>query len=439
MLQPQSLDTRFETFVQALPKDYVEQAYAFKAFARARKIKTPQQLLQLVMLYCGLDLSLRSCAGEWAHQQGYISDEGVKKRLSACVPWVKALLSGVFGLENVVNSGSLRFIVIDGSTVQEPGAKETTYRLHIAIDLINLSIRQVEVTTDKVGENLDHYQLNEGDVVLIDRGYNQPKTLIPFLDKGGEVVLRYNAHSMNVYEIDTTQEREAGKEVMVKVHWQQRLETLNAQAGYFPVYLCHAGQRIQVFVHAMPLPEDKAAEARRKAKQRARKKGNEVSKKTLYLSEWVLVLSSLPPEVLDTKAVTDLYRVRWQVEVVIKRLKSLLLVDELRAHKGTKLAELYLYGKLLYAAVTAKIAQQRWPQAARKMDAPRQVTDWRLWRTVADELKGIFKASFTPKARFAKDYLKSVTERPRKRRLQSLPEEVHTLIERCRELEISHV
>ena len=64
---------------------------------------------------------------------------------------MKSLLSGVFGLDKVVNSGSLRFIVIDGSTVQEPGATGTTYRLHIAIDLINLSLRQVEVTTDKVG------------------------------------------------------------------------------------------------------------------------------------------------------------------------------------------------------------------------------------------------------------------------------------------------
>ena len=79
MPQPQSLDNRFETFVQALPADYVAQAYEFKAFERARKIKSPQQLLQLVMLYCGLDLSLRSCAGELSHQQGYISDTGVKK------------------------------------------------------------------------------------------------------------------------------------------------------------------------------------------------------------------------------------------------------------------------------------------------------------------------------------------------------------------------
>lgn len=104
----------------------------------------------------------------------------------------------MFGLDKQVNSGSLRFIVIDGSTVQEPGATGTTYRLHIAIDLINLTLRQVEVTTDKVGESLDHYMLEEGDVVLLDRGYNQPKSLIPFLDRGGDIVLRYNGHSMNL-------------------------------------------------------------------------------------------------------------------------------------------------------------------------------------------------------------------------------------------------
>ena len=116
---------------------------------------------------------------------------------------MKSLLSGVFGLGQVVNRGSLRFIVIDGSTVQEPGATGTTYRLHIAIDLINLSLRQVEVTTDKTGENLGHYQLEPGDVVLVDRGYNLPKTLVPILDRSGEIVLRYNAHSMKLYDGDT--------------------------------------------------------------------------------------------------------------------------------------------------------------------------------------------------------------------------------------------
>ncbi len=165
------------------------------------------------------------------------------------MPWVKSLLSGVFGLDQAVNSGSLRFIVIDDSTVQEPGATETTDRLHIAIDLINLSLRQIEVTIDKVGENLDHYQLESGDVVLIDRGYNQPKTLVPFLDRGGEVVLRYNAHSMKLYEVDAD-DRDGQR--MLKVDWDSRLQTLKRRPGCFPVDLCSCNQRIQVFVHAIP-------------------------------------------------------------------------------------------------------------------------------------------------------------------------------------------
>lgn len=345
-------------------------------------------------------------------------------------------MSGVFGLDKVVNSGSLRFIVIDGSTVQEPGATQTTYRLHIAIDLIRLSLRQVEVTTDKIGESLDHYQLDSGDVVLIDRGYNQPKTLMPFLDRGGEVVLRYNAHSMNVYEADA--DDPAGQR-MVKVDWESRLQTLKGQPGCFPVYLCRGNQRIRVFVHAIPLPPEKAEQARRQAKKRAQKKGRTASDKALYLSEWVLVLTSLPPELLDTETASALYRVRWQVELLIKRMKSLLQIAELRARKGSQLAELYLHGKLLYAAVTEKIVQQRFPMADRKMDAPRQLTDWRLWQTVADDLKVGIKGCFPSQEKFKKDYLKSLAERPRRRGLQALPARVMGWIETCRKLGVSHV
>ena len=344
-------------------------------------------------------------------------------------------MGGVFGLSEAVDSGKLRFIVIDGSTVQEPGATATTYRLHIAIDLINLSIHQVEVTTDKEGENLDHYTLAAGDVVLIDRGYNQPKTLVPFIDRGGDVVLRYNPHSMNLYADGTGEED--GR--LVKIDWYARLHKLGKHPSGTPVYLCHGNKRLQGYLHAIPLPEEKAAEARRKARQRAKDKGRDPSLETLRLSEWVLIFTSLPPEVLSTTTAAALYRVRWQVELVIKRLKSLLDVDGLRAHKGSKLAELYLHGKLLYAAVLEKMTQSRFAKAKRKLDNPRQITDWRLWRTVADGLKAGIKACFPVDARFEDDNLKSLSERPRKRTLQDLPRPILALLNQCREMKLSRV
>ena len=83
--------------------------------------------------------------------------------------------------------------------------------------------------------------------------------------------------------------------------------------------------------------------------------------------------------------------------------------------------------------------QRRFPTACRKMDAPRQLTDWRLWQTVADDLKAGIKACFLPSARFTEDCLKSLTERRRKRALQALPTRVIGWIEVCREIGVSHV
>lgn len=319
--------------------------------------------------------------------------------------------------------------------MQEPGATATTYRLHIAIDLVNLSIHQVEVTTDKEGENLDHYHLEAGDVVLVDRGYNQPKTLVPFIDRGGDVVLRYNAHSMNLYEDGTGED--AGR--MVKIDWYARLGKLGNRPSCVPVWLCHGNKRMQGYLHAIPLPAEKAAEARRAARQRAKDKGRKPSTEALYLSEWVLIFTSLPPELLSTATASALYRVRWQVELVIKRLKSLLDVDGLRAHKGSKLAELYLHGKLLYAAVLEKMTQNRFAKAKRKLDNPRQITDWRLWITVADGVKAGIKACFPVDSRFSHDNIKSLSERPRKRQLQCLPSPLLALLNQCREMGMSHV
>ena len=417
----QTIDNSFETFVQELPADYQEMAYEFKAFCRGRKVKSVYQLLQLVMLYCGSDFSLRSCAGQFSQRQGYLSDTGVKKRLAACVPWIKAIVSKLFGLEQLVNSDPLRFIVIDGSTVQVPGATGTSYRLHIAIDLVKLTLLQVEVTTDKIGESLNHYSLQNGDVVVMDRGYNQPKSLVPFVDQGSDIVLRYNPHSMNLYQQN---------DGMAKLDWVAELKKLNGQAGGFPVYLCHKNKRIKATVHAIALPKEQADKARQRARQKAKKKGRTPKKETLYLSGWVLVLTTVASAILNTATIADLYRLRWQVELVIKRLKSLLNIDCLRAKKGSDLAELYLYGKLLYAAVIEKITTRRFKPSPTNW-IERTLTAWRPWVLVASGVQSWLISSMPAQIHYMSDAKKALCERPRKRKLQTLPKRVRWLLEVC--------
>src|SRR6266853_6238583 len=85
-------DTLFEKLLQALPPTVSQMAREFKAFVRAKTVKTPEHLLRVVCLYCGLDKPLREVAGTCTALYESITDQSVAERLQACGPWGTALL-----------------------------------------------------------------------------------------------------------------------------------------------------------------------------------------------------------------------------------------------------------------------------------------------------------------------------------------------------------
>ena len=54
-------DTLFEGLLQDLPAEVAQMAREFKGFVRAKKVKTPEQLLRLVVLY----VAWTSPCGPW--------------------------------------------------------------------------------------------------------------------------------------------------------------------------------------------------------------------------------------------------------------------------------------------------------------------------------------------------------------------------------------
>lgn len=414
-------NSAFESFLQELPEDYWDLAIEFKAFSRGRKIKDPAQLMQIVMCYCGIDQVLREVAGDFTLLEERISDTAIHKRLKACLPWVKVLLERMMGAaaQPLIN-GHLRFVVVDGSTVQGPGADQTWYRLHIAVDLVKLHLIHVKVTDKYEGEHLGHYPLQEGDVVLTDRGYNQPAKLIEQVDEGVSVVVRYNPHGMNVYDSEGE-----------KLDLYDCLHEATETSVCFPVRVCEAGQYIEGYVHACRLPPAQAEQARRGVRARAQKKGRTPQQRTLVLAEWVLVFTNLPPSVLPTATVAALYRVRWQVELVIKRMKSVLDIDKLRARENSTLAELYLHGKLLYTWVLEKRARRRCGEQWNRLDQLRRATPWRVWKLLRQELAITISGVCHWNLRRWQACLEVLQERPRQRQLQTLPPRVNRLIACC--------
>jgi hypothetical protein len=407
-------DTLFEELLQDLPPTTVQMARAFKAFVRPKKVKTPEQLLRLVLLYCGLDKPLREVAGTFTALYESITDQSVAERLRACGPWVQALLRQMLPMAPGESlPAGLRFVVIDASSLQAPGATGTDYRLHIAMDLRTLQFLEVLVSDVHTGETLKHFPLRAGDVAVADRGYAQAQGLSEAVKQGAEVLVRLNPFS--VVLCDAFEQPFA----LAAALKRQKTETLRT----LEVVIQSTGgqQKIRGWVHAYRLSAEQAARARHKCRQRHKKGAPKAE--SLFLAGWVLVFTTLAPAVLSAQTIMRVYRCRWQIELAIKRWKSVLDVDALRAKANSPLAEVWLHGKLLYALMLERRMRRSLGDAWSRLDQERLATWWRVWGMFKDEIAPMITGALFWKEEAWGACLKVVAERPRRRKLQQLPPE----------------
>jgi hypothetical protein len=415
-------DTLFEELLQDLPPETVQMAREFKAFVRAKKVKTPVQLLRVVFLYCGLDKPLREVAGTFTALYESITDQAVAERLRACGPWVKAMLRRMLPLSAVDTlPQGLRFVVIDASSIQAPGATGTDHRLHIAMDLLSLQFIEVLVSDVHTGETLKHFTLAPSDVVLADRGYAQCQGMSAAVQQGAALIVRLNPFSVVLGDA-------AGAPLeLCAALKRQHTETLRTLA----VTLRAAGGQHEVrgWVHAYRLNMEQANRARQKCRQ-GHKKGTP-STESLFLAGWVLVFTTLAPAVLSAQTIMALYRCRWQVEIAIKRWKSVLDVDALRAKANSPLAEVWLHGKLLYALMLERRMRRQLGDSWGRLDRERAGTWWRVWGMLKDEIAPMITGALFWKEDAWAACLKVLVERPRRRKLQQLPPKAVDILYRC--------
>jgi hypothetical protein len=117
-----------------------------------------------------------------------------------------------------------------------------------------------------------------------------------------------------------------------------------------PALVQHGEQAIAVRVLAVPLSEEQAAQARRRLRRNAQRKGRTPSATGLLLAGWLVLLTTLPSEPWQAAEVVALYRARWQIELVFKRIKQLLRLQKLRcttAASALPLLRLYLLAWVL--------------------------------------------------------------------------------------------
>lgn len=114
----------------------------------------------------------------------------------------------------------------------------------------------------------------------------------------------------------------------------------------------HGGKAILGRLCALLLPPDKAEEARERAR---REQGPSVTQETLAAAQYVIVFTTVPRTRLTAALVMELYGLRWQVELHIKRDKSIAGLDRLPNFRKDTIYS-WICAKLLLTQIARKLA-----------------------------------------------------------------------------------
>jgi hypothetical protein len=361
------------------------------AIQRKRVIQTAWNLLRLVMVYSLTDYSLRM-VGLWGTVMGWgsLSKSGVRKRLIGCEQWLGLLIVAVLraGKLSMPKQAKSRIHLIDASVVSQPGSNKADWRLHLSFDLSAVRIDQVQVTSGKVGETLTHYRFEAGAIYLADRCYGVARSLGVLLEALAFFVIRIGWQNLPLqdwegqpFAISSWLRVQSGDPAATPA--QTRLWVQTPQ-GRFPIRLI-----------ARAIPPEKACKARQSIQQEAKRKKRRLDERSLLAAGFVMVVSNLPENTWSAHQILDLYRFRWQVELVFKRLKGILSFDSLRA-TDPHLAQVYLLTKILIALL---LQEFQWRLALANSDGFRNsdhpVSLWRLTQLLYEAFRQAICGSLT--------------------------------------------
>jgi hypothetical protein len=327
------------------------------ALQRRRSVRCGEELVRLGLAYSLLDLSLRSTAAWWTSiGQPSMSDVAVLKRLKSATPFLEKVLYAMLSRATAgpaIPHAGLRVRLIDATSISEPGSEGTDWRLHVCYDPARAVIDHVEVTDVHGGEHLERAAAQAGDLVLGDRGYAGSDKIRALAAAGAHTLVRIGHSSVRLFDEGGEQWDRLAFATRKRAS-QGRPPRIEARTVWL-----HGtqGPTLQARLVVVRKSREATEQERARIRAEAKRKGKAPGPRTLAAAAFTFLLTTLPEEQIAAEDIADLYRLRWQVELAFKRLKSLLSLDALRA-KDSALARSYLVGKLIAALLIQCIADQ---------------------------------------------------------------------------------
>jgi hypothetical protein len=400
-------DEGWEELRRRLPGDLEQRARRDGALRRARKVDSGETLLRLLLLYALCPLSLRAAAAWAGRALGiYLTDDALNYRFLCALLFLRTLVQDLAREQmhvGTVQGPCVR--ILDATSLREPGTAGTDWLVHLTYTP-GAGAVGFEVTDEHGGEHVERAAAQPGDLVVLDRGYGHTREVRALRANGREGLLRVHLQSLPVFARNGRR-------------WDPRAVMRRARAGGFdqPVLLGEEGREaVEARLVVQPLPAERAARARQRLRKAASKKGRRPSALTLQLAGYFCCVTTVPAERLAASVVRSWYRIRWQVELWIKRSKSLLHLAHL-TKANPVLASIQIWTRLLVALLVQRLHP---PGDAAPCPGRPPRSEWRLTQIFwLDVLLAVYGGAPLATRLARTDDLDRLRERPRRRQIDA--------------------
>jgi hypothetical protein len=333
-------DGKWSRIVEVLPRDLEESARYYGALVRRKKVRSAVALMRMELAYALSDLSFKDVAA-WAKAGGVseITGPAFFYRFRDSESWLEHVLGQLLSDQVEPAPAGIAVLLVDATVITGPGSTGTDWRAHVMIDPVSGKMNSVELTDAKGGEGLARYSVAPGVVVLGDRAYCTARGVESIETLGADVVVRVNPHSFKVCDTNRT-----------------KINLLSYTSAV-------PKMGVISWDVSIPIPPDDFNWKIHKSWSLSKAKGwipaRIVAGRTKK-GEVIWMLTTLSRERLSDEAVLTLYRIRWQIELLFKRMKSLLHLDALPTKDGPT-SKSWLLVRFVAAALAQKMIRPAGP------------------------------------------------------------------------------
>jgi hypothetical protein len=329
-----------------LPPGWEEQARILGALKRTRGVSGAEPLLRTLLIHLANGCSLAETSIR-AKRAGLcvMSSVALFKRLRAAEGWLRWLAQQVRGIKLMAAIGvGRRLRAVDATTVSEPGSTGTDWRIHYSVNLGDLQCDFFELTDVKGGETLRRVPIKPHDIIMGDRIYATPPGVAHVMDAQADIVVRVNRQSLPLFD-------EEGNSLNI-------LKTVRdlkpAQVREWRTAVQHPeGGWLRGRLIALKRSIAATRLERKRLMRRANRRQKKVSRESLEAAQYFMVWTSLPDS-FTSSVVLEFYRLRWQIELVFKRMKSIMGLGHLPKADPVS-CRAWLHGKLFVALLVERM------------------------------------------------------------------------------------